>query len=387
MAHLDHIGIAVDDAAAVVERFRDLLGTAAYKTEAVRGQQVRTHFLDAGSAKLELLEALGDDSPVQHFLDRQGEGLHHVAFEVDDLSATMARLRNAEFELLSEDPQDGADAKRIAFVHPAQTHGVLVEFCESTRPDWTPRTVPRHDGHLEVFERGARDHPSLLVLHGAAGTTRHDAASLMRHLESSFHVVGVNLSGHGASAVPNDISFSLDLFAEDARSILDAIDLPSAHVFGFSLGGGAALRLAQMHPGRIDRLAVLQTNAHWTDAHARRMQRRLDLDDLADPASARAERLRARHDAPKRLLRALQSFVTTLPDASDTLTQTLPDLDTPTLVAGLDRDPLFELASTRALHDALPNARLAILPGDTHSLSRAPTGLLASLLTSHFSEA
>ena len=387
MAHLDHIGIAVDDAAAVVERFRALLGIAPYKTEAVRGQQVRTHFLDAGSTKLELLEALADDSPVRRFLDRHGEGLHHVAFEVDDLPATMKRLRDAGFELLSETPQAGADDKQIAFVHPKQTHGVLTEFCESSEPDWSPRTVPRHDGHLSVFERGTRDRPSLLVLHGAAGTTRHDAAPLIRRLESSFHVVGVDLSGHGASALPADAAnapLSLDLFAEDARAVLDALDLPSAHVFGFSLGGGAALRLAHMHPGRVGRLAVLQTNAHWTDTHARRMQARLDLDGLAARAPGRAERLRARHDAPDRLVRALQKFVTTLPDASDTLVQTLPDLDAPTLVAGLDQDPLFGRASARSLHDALPNARLAVLPGDTHSLSRAPTDLLAPLLTNHF---
>ena len=387
MARLEHIGIAVDDAAAVIERFRDLLGIVPYKSESVRDPQVRTHFLDAGSAKLELLEALADDSPVRRFLDRRGEGLHHVAFEVDDLSATMERLRDAGFDLLSETPQAGADDKQIAFVHPTQTHGVLVEFCESITPDWTPRTVPRHDGHLAVFERGERDRPSLLVLHGAAGTTQHDAAPLIRQLESSFHVVGVDLSGHGTSALPGDAPLSLDLFAEDIRTVLNALDLPSAHVFGFSLGGGAALRLAQMHPKRVDRLAVLQTNAHWTDDHARRMQARLDLDGLADRAPRRAARLRARHDAPDRLVPALQTFVTTLPDASDTLVQTLPDLDAPTLVAGLDRDPLFELASTRALHDALPNARLAVLPGDTHSLARAPTGLLAPLLATHFLEA
>ena len=387
MAHLDHIGIAVDDTAAVVERFRDLLGIAPYKTEAVPDQQVRTHYLDAGSAKLELLEALADDSPVRRFLDRRGEGLHHVAFEVDDLSATMDRLRDAGFEIQSETPQAGADAKQIAFVHPTQTHGVLVEFCEATTPDWTARTVPRHDGHLAVFERGERDRPSLLVLHGAAGTTQHDAAPLIRQLESSFHVVGVDLSGHGTSSFPVGTALSLDLFAEDARTVLDALGLSSAHVFGFSLGGGAALRLAQMHPGRVNRLAVLQTNAHWTDDHARRMQARLDLDGLADRAPGRAERLRARHEAPARLVQALQTFVTTLPDASDTLTQTLPGLDAPTLVAGLDQDPLFELTSTRALHDALPSARLAVLPGNTHSLLRAPTALLHPLLENHFLEA
>ncbi len=384
MAYLDHIGIAIHDVEVVVQQFRDLLDITPYKTEAVQGQEVRTHFLDAGSTKLELLEALDDDSPVQRFLDRHGEGLHHVAFEVDDLPATMDRLHDAGFDLLSETPQAGADDKRIVFVHPKQTHGVLLEFCESIPPDWTPSAVPRHDGHLSVFERGPRDRPSLLVLHGAAGTTRHDAAPLIRRLESSFHVIGVDLSGHGTSAFPSDASFSLDLFAEDVRVVLDTLDLASTHVFGFSLGGGAALQFAHTYPSRVERLAVFQTNAHWTKAHAHRMQARLDLEALADQAPTRAANLRARHDSPSRLMKQLRSFVTTLPEASDTLGQTLPTLKPPTLVAGLDQDPLFGLAPSQALHDALPNARLAVLPGDTHSLPRAPTSLLAPLLTDHF---
>lgn len=386
MAHLDHIGIAVDDVETVVRHFRDLLGISPYKTEDVEGQGVRTHFLDAGSTKLELLEALNDTSPVQRFVDRHEEGLHHVAFEVENLPATLERLREAGFELLNDTPQTGADDKEIAFVHPKQTHGVLVEFCESIEPEWTADRVPRHDGHLSVFERGRRERPSLLVLHGAAGTTPHDTAPLIRQLESSFHVIGVDLSGHGASDFPTDDPFSLDLFAEDVLAVLDALDLSSAHVFGFSLGGGAALQFAAAHPSRAERLAVFQTNAHWTAAHADRMQQRLDLEALADRAPARAANLRARHDHPDRLLRNLRSFVTTLPSASATLSEALSNIETPTLVAGLDRDPLFGLAPARDLHAALPNARLAVLPGDTHSLPRAPAALLAGLLTDHFSD-
>lgn len=386
MARLDHIGIAVDGVDAVVERFRDLLDVTPYKREAVLEQQVRTHFLDVNTAKLELLEALGEDSPVQRFLDRQGEGLHHVAFEVDDLSDTMERLREAGFDLLSDDPQPGADDKQIAFVHPKQTHGVLVEFCASATPEWPARSVPRHDGSLSVFERGTPDRPTVLVLHGAAGTTLHETAPLIRRLEPSFHVLGVDLSGHGASAGPSSEGVSLSLFADDARAVLDAYDLSSAHVFGFSLGGGAALHLAHTHPERVDRLAVFQTNAHWTEDQAHRMQRRLDLDALRDRAPARADRLQARHIAPERLVEHLRSFVETLPDASARLGDALPNLAAPTLVAALDRDPLFGLDASQALHRALPNARLAVLPGDTHSLPRAPLRLLAPLLTRHFLE-
>jgi methylmalonyl-CoA epimerase len=384
MPRLEHIGIAVDDVEAVVECFHKLLGVRPYKAETVTEQGVRTHLLDAGTAKLELLEALNEDSPVQRFLDRRGEGMHHVAFEVDDLSATISRLRDAGFDLLSEPPQPGADDKQIAFVHPKETHGVLVEFCESVPPSWSPIQVPRHDGHLSVYERGHRDRPSLLVLHGAAGCTLNDTAPLMRRLESAVHLVGIDLSGHGASAFPAADDLSLDLFAEDVRAVLDALDVSSAHVFGFSLGGGVALRLAHACPDRVDRLAVFQTNVQWTEAQANQMRQRLNVDALAEQAPGRAARLRARHEHPTRLLRRLRTFVERLPDISDALVETLPDISASTLVGSVDRDPLFGSEAPLALHHQLPNARLTILPGEHHNLTHAPLSLLAPLLIRHF---
>lgn len=385
MARIEHVGIAVDDVDAAVECFRNLLGVVPYKAETVSTQQVRTHFLDAQTAKLELLESLEEESPVRRFLERQGEGLHHLAFEVDDLEQTMVRLREAGFELLSETPQTGADDKQIVFVHPKQTQGVLVEFCESVIPSWSATHVPRHDGHLSVFERGSRDRPPLLFLHGAAGTTRHELAPLMRRLASSFHLVGLDLSGHGTSAVPTDAPLSLDLFVEDVRTALDALDISSAHVFGFSLGGGVALHLAHRHPERVDRLSVFQTNVRWAQTQVAQMKMRLDLDTLRERAPDRAHRLQSRHEAPARLLRRLQNFVDGLPERSEALWDTLPDLSAPTLVGGVDQDPLFGPETPRALHRQLPDARLALLPGDRHSLPHAPLSLLAPLLRRHFS--
>jgi methylmalonyl-CoA epimerase len=384
MPRVEHIGIAVNDVDAVVETFRKLLNREPYKAETVTEQQVRTYFLAAETTKLERLEALSDDSPVQRVLDRRGEGLHPIAFEVPDLETTMQRLRDAGFELLSETPQAGADDKQIVFVHPKQTHGVLVEFCESVPPSWSAHQVPRHDGHLSVFERGKRDRPSLLVLHGAAGCTRSETAPLMRRLESAFHVVGLDLSGHGTSAFPPDQDFSLDLFAEDAWAAMDALDLPSAHVFGFSLGGGVALQLAHRHPDRVNRLALLQTNVQWTEAQVNRMQERLDLDAMDEHASPRADRIRTRHEQPARLLQQLRAFVETLPDTSETLSTILPDLAAPTLVGGVDQDSLFGPDTPRALHRTLPNARLAILPGEHHRLSKIPLPVLTPLLRQHF---
>ncbi len=384
--HVEHIGLAVDEVATVVETFEKLLGREPYKSETVSSQQVRTHFLDAETTKLEFLEALGAESPIQKFLDRRGEGLHHVAFAVSDLEATMARLRDAGFELLSETPQTGADDKAVVFVHPQQTHGVLVEFCASQTPDWSPTRIPRHNDHLSVYERGPDNCPPLLVLHGAAGTTRHEMAPLIRRLESSFHVVGVDLSGHGASAMP-DGAFALDLFAADVRTVLDALDLRDAHVFGFSLGGGVALHLAAETPDRVRRLAVLQTTVDWTEAQAAQMKQRLALDTLKEQAPGRAEQLHSRHANTARLLRRLQAFVDTLPAASATLADAFPTLTAPTLVAAMDRDPLFELDDALALHRRLDNARLTILPGTRHNFAQVPLPSLTPLLTRHYLDA
>ena len=138
---LEHVGWAVADADAARATIQKILGLVAYKTETVEREGVRTHFLDAG-AKLELLEALGPDSPVAKFLDKRGEGLHHLAFAVPDVDAVFERLRDAGVPLLADAPKPGADGKRIFFVHPRATHGVLVEFCGDDdrlpEPGWAP---------------------------------------------------------------------------------------------------------------------------------------------------------------------------------------------------------------------------------------------------------
>jgi methylmalonyl-CoA epimerase len=385
MPRLEHVGIAVEEVEEVIMCFQDLLGTAPYKAESVSEQQVRTHFLDAGSSKLELLEALADDSPVQTFLDKRGEGLHHLAFEVDDANATMARLRDAGFTILSDRPQPGADDKRIFFVHPKETHGVLVEFCESTAPTWTPTRMPHRNGDLAVYERGSPDHPTLIVLHGAAGSTLLDSAPLMRRLEPAFHVVGIDLSGHGASSLPPDDELTLDRFAEDVLAALDALDVDSAHLFGFSLGASVALWAAHNLPDRVDRLALLSPNLVWTEALVKAMTARLDVDTLREHRPDRAELLQAHHDHPERLFPALRSFVATLPDKSDAALEALDAVKHPTLVTALDEDPLFPLDAATTVHERLPNARLSVLPGSQHSLRKAPLAALTPLLCDHFS--
>lgn len=143
MARLEHIGIAVQDAEPVARVYHDVLGVLPYKTETVESQSVRTHFISADTAKLELLEATKTSSPITKFLERQGEGLHHLAFEVDDADLMHERMQDAGYRVLGDAPSPGADGKRIFFLHPKDTHGVLVEFCETVAVQLKPDVVER----------------------------------------------------------------------------------------------------------------------------------------------------------------------------------------------------------------------------------------------------
>lgn len=132
---LDHIGIAVpnlDEADALIAR---LLGRPAYKRETVADQHVITSFFSAaaGDAKLEFVAPEGDEGPIHKYLEKRGPGLHHLAFEVDDIRAEMARLAADGFQLLSEEPSRGADNKLVCFLHPKSTGGVLVEICQTVK--------------------------------------------------------------------------------------------------------------------------------------------------------------------------------------------------------------------------------------------------------------
>jgi len=131
MYNIEHIGIAVKSLADSDPLYQRLLGSPSYKHEHVPDQMVITSFFSVGTAKVELLEATHPDSPIQKFIERRGEGIHHIAFEVKDIKAEMNRLRNEGFELLQDEPQRGADNKWVCFIHPRSANGVLVEICEA----------------------------------------------------------------------------------------------------------------------------------------------------------------------------------------------------------------------------------------------------------------
>ena len=127
---LEHIGIAVKNMEDANTLFAKLFNRPNYKLEEVASEGVKTSFFNLGGAKIELLEASSPDSAIAKFIEKRGEGIHHLAFEVEDIEAEIARLTSEGFELIHTTPKDGADNKRIAFLHPKSTNGVLVELCQ-----------------------------------------------------------------------------------------------------------------------------------------------------------------------------------------------------------------------------------------------------------------
>lgn len=130
MNKIEHIGIAVNDIKTAGAIYEKLLNSKIYKIEDVPTEGVTTAFLQSGPNKIELLEATNTDSPVSKFISKKGEGIHHIAFEVDDIRAEMQRLKNEGFVLLNEEPKLGADNKLVCFVHPRSAVGVLIELCQ-----------------------------------------------------------------------------------------------------------------------------------------------------------------------------------------------------------------------------------------------------------------
>ncbi|MDQ0638810.1 methylmalonyl-CoA/ethylmalonyl-CoA epimerase [Pedobacter sp. W3I1] len=133
MNKIEHIGIAVKDLNSSIDIYQKLLNTDCYKTEQVASESVNTAFFKTGENKVELLQATAPDSAIAKFIEKKGEGIHHVAFLVDDILAEMERLHKEGFVLLSESPKKGADNKMVCFVHPKDTNGVLIEICQEIK--------------------------------------------------------------------------------------------------------------------------------------------------------------------------------------------------------------------------------------------------------------
>ena len=129
MKKIEHIGIAVKKLSVSIPLFEKLLNTPCYKTEAVESEMVNTAFFKKGESKIELVEAYAPGSVINKFIEKKGEGLHHIAFEVENIEEEMKRLINEGFTLINEKPKEGADNKMVCFLHPKDTSGVLIELC------------------------------------------------------------------------------------------------------------------------------------------------------------------------------------------------------------------------------------------------------------------
>ena len=127
---IEHIGIAVNSLDKSKVLFESLLGTSEYKVEEVLSEMVRTSFFKVGETKIELLESLGEWGPISKFLDKRGEGIHHIAFEVENIYESMEEMREKGFQLINKQPKRGADNKLVCFIHPKSANGILVELCQ-----------------------------------------------------------------------------------------------------------------------------------------------------------------------------------------------------------------------------------------------------------------
>lgn len=130
MRKIEHLGIAVKDLASSNQLFSKLLNVEPYKTETVESEGVNTSFFQVGDTKIELLEGTSPDSPITKFIEKRGEGIHHIAFDVADIYAEVERLKAEGFTVLNEIPKPGADNKLVVFLHPKSTNGVLIELCQ-----------------------------------------------------------------------------------------------------------------------------------------------------------------------------------------------------------------------------------------------------------------
>ncbi len=133
MLKIEHIGIAVKDFSKAIPLYESLLNSQCYKTETVTTENVKTAFFKVNDSKIELLQSLTEDGVIARFIEKKGEGIHHIAFEVADIKAEMERLKSEGFQLLNEEPKAGADNKWVCFLHPKTTNSVLIELCQEKK--------------------------------------------------------------------------------------------------------------------------------------------------------------------------------------------------------------------------------------------------------------
>lgn len=372
---LEHIGIALQDDKAI-RLFERLLNATPYKAETVSHEGVTTTFFgDAGESgeapKVELLQALSDESPVQRFINKRGPGLHHLAFQVDDIRTEMERLKNEGFQLLSNTPTPGADGKEIVFLHPKTTGGVLVELCQALQTEPEIVKVPFQGTEVAAHLSGDESAPPLVVLHGMFGNVSHKMNPFIRRWEHSFHVIGIDLPGHGKSGVLQEAAEGWDTYASSLITVLDGLSIERPAVFGYSMGGSVALAAAAEHPERLGPLVVHATTSRWTEEEVTQTVDVLDLTRLEQEEGPWLKQLAKMHGENqwRSLIEEMRAFVRGLHRPEHAISDVaLQRIQQPVLVSHGDRDRAFELQHPLHLYETLPDARLWILPDVGHAI-------------------
>lgn len=369
---LEHIGIAVESEDQI-RRFESLLQATPYKSETVAREGVQTLFfgdggVDGNAPKLELLDATSESSPIATYLAKRGPGIHHLAFEVQDLKAEIRRMRALGIRPLADAPKPGADGKEIVFLHPKDTAGVLVELVQSVRQPVAWTTVDGPSGPLAVQVSGPEDAPPLLVLHGALGSTEMETDRLIRRWERSFRVLAPDMRGHGKSISISTGGVGWTDYTDDAITVLNTFASGPVAVFGFSMGAGVALALASRHPERVSRMATLGANVRWSEPEVRAMTEPMQPDVLASDTQFWASRLAEVHgDRWRQLVADVIRFTEALP-SQPMPTEALAAIRCPTLIAHGDSDRFFDVSHAVELYREIPDASLWVLPGLDHPI-------------------
>ncbi len=272
MARLEHVGIAAEDVENALGVLSDLLGDHAYRAETVEKDAVRTHFIWGGSAKLEILESLHDSSAVSAFLDRRGTGVHHLAFEVDDVRSAFERAREAGYDPLDPEPRPGADGKLIFFLHPGQTAGILFEFCQTVETSLRPLD---RTGGLKRAARAAGSPARTPCVYIAGSDPGLEPDSLAGRIAPGRTFIT-------AQAPPRS----------SVADVLDALELDQAHVV---VDAGAAASLVRaIEDGRVRSAVLLDPNVHDVEGEGAIHKRLLALTRADAAGLQRAATLRRR---------------------------------------------------------------------------------------------
>ncbi len=230
MPRLDHVGIATTDTDRVLEVLRDLLGESRYLSETLERDGIQVSLVSSGTAELELLEALDETSPVARFLRKRGGGLHHLAFEVEDIDDMHRRAREAGYEPIDPAPRPGAGGKTIFFLHPRQTSNILIEFCSHAEPCLDPVKGPLPEGVQRVFiAPGSSAQTPCLYVTGSSPPSP-DPHQLARQLTPGR----VCMVAHIESGASPDIA-----------ALIDRLGAPSVHLLAQGLSAKTLLHTAK----------------------------------------------------------------------------------------------------------------------------------------------